>query len=270
MGGFGRDARQPIDVNADQLDVNDASKTARFTGNVTATQGDSTLKSPELTVTYEGKAAGAQLGGPPQGRRAGLTAVAAAGQNGAVITAGADRRVPSEEVDVRRQGRYRTLYGSAWWSTRAATCSTGGGCSSTARPARAAWNSPAEAAQAPGRITATFYQTEAKARRPSPRRPAPTRPRAVQEQLFGSFKTDPNAPIDIEADSLDVNRPRCDRPSSTPTCGPSRVILSCARSSSSAFYSRPERTRLGGGAASDKTDKTHGRSCSASRPSRRC
>ena len=41
VGGFGRDARQPIEVNADRLDVNDASKTARFTGSVTATQGES-------------------------------------------------------------------------------------------------------------------------------------------------------------------------------------------------------------------------------------
>jgi lipopolysaccharide export system protein LptA len=64
--GFGRDGRQPIEVNAERLDVNDAAKTARFTDNVAATQGDSILKSPELTVTYEGKAASAQLTGEPK------------------------------------------------------------------------------------------------------------------------------------------------------------------------------------------------------------
>ena len=111
VGGFGRDARQPIEVNADRLDVNDASKTARFTGSVTATQGESTLKSPELTVTYEGKAASAQLSGPPNPDEQASRLSRLVASNGAVITASGDRRVKSEKGRLRRQGRHGTLYG---------------------------------------------------------------------------------------------------------------------------------------------------------------
>src|SRR5437763_10874525 len=64
---FGRDSRHPVDVSSDQLYVNDTDKTALFMGKVVAVQGDSTLKAPELHVTYEGKAAVEQLtGAEPQ------------------------------------------------------------------------------------------------------------------------------------------------------------------------------------------------------------
>ena len=42
---------------AEQLYVNDTQKTALFMGKVVAMQGESTLKTPELHVNYEGKAA---------------------------------------------------------------------------------------------------------------------------------------------------------------------------------------------------------------------
>src|SRR5262245_9411509 len=54
---LGRDARQPVDVTAEQLHVNDAVRTAVFMGDVAAVQGDSMLKTPELHVSYEGKSA---------------------------------------------------------------------------------------------------------------------------------------------------------------------------------------------------------------------
>jgi LPS export ABC transporter protein LptC len=215
-GGFGRDGRQPIEVSAERLDVNDAAKTARFTDNVTATQGDSTLKSPELTVTYEGKAASAQLSGEP---KAGETKSAEAksgepasrlsrllASKGAVITAGADRRVSSQEVDfdakadtalftggvVVNQGR-NVLNGRRLFVDRKA--------------GKSRLDSPADAQQPQGRITASFYQTETKSAPNKPKAAAAEAASQVQQQLFGSFKTDPNAPIDVEADSLDVNDP---------------------------------------------------------------
>ena len=219
--GFGRDGRQPIEVNAERLDVNDAAKTAHFTDNVTATQGDSILKSPELTVTYEGKAASAQLTGEPKAgdTKAGDTKAGEAkpgepasrlarlvASKGAVITAGADRRVSSQEVDfdakadtalftggvVVNQGR-NVLNGRRLFVDRKA--------------GKSRLDSPADAQQSQGRITASFYQTETKSAASKPKAAATEVTSQVQEQLFGSFKTDPNAPIEVEADSLDVHDP---------------------------------------------------------------
>ena len=205
-GGFGRDGRQPIEVNADQLDVNDAAKIALFTGSVTATQGESTLKSPELTVTYEGKGAGAQLGGAAKDEQAASRLSRLLARNGTVITSSGDRRIASEQVDfdakadtalftgdvVVNQGR-NVLNGRRLFVDRKA--------------GKSHLEAPAEAGQPAGRITATFYQSEAKTAQGKPKAAGADAATAVQEQLFGSFKTDPNAPIDIEADSLDVIDP---------------------------------------------------------------
>jgi len=65
---------------------------------------------------------------------------------------------------------------------------------------------PAEAGQPAGRIAATFYQNDGKAgSQPKPKSQAGEAASAVQGSVFGTFKTDPNAPIDIEADTLDVH-----------------------------------------------------------------
>ena len=62
---------EPIDITANRLDVNDTAKTAMFTGNVRAKQGKATLTSPELEVTYEGRAVPQRkTRGPKQGTEA--------------------------------------------------------------------------------------------------------------------------------------------------------------------------------------------------------
>src|SRR6185436_1168656 len=53
----GRDARQPVDIRSEELDVDDAAKTAHFRGKVVAVQGETMLQAPYLMVKYEGKAA---------------------------------------------------------------------------------------------------------------------------------------------------------------------------------------------------------------------
>ena len=65
---------------------------------------------------------------------------------------------------------------------------------------------PAEGGQPPGRIAATFYQSESKAG-PQAKAKSATAEAASSAQgttMFGAFKTDPKAPIDVEADTLDV------------------------------------------------------------------
>jgi lipopolysaccharide transport protein LptA/LPS export ABC transporter protein LptC len=66
---FKTDPNAPYDVAADRLDVYDAAKTAVFTGNVVAEQGDMTIRSAELTAYYTGSA--------------GLATAADAGKSGA-------------------------------------------------------------------------------------------------------------------------------------------------------------------------------------------
>lgn len=51
--GNGADAKQPIDINSDRLEVDDKKHMAVFIGNVSATQGTNNLKAPRLEVFYE-------------------------------------------------------------------------------------------------------------------------------------------------------------------------------------------------------------------------
>lgn len=251
VGGFGRDARQPIEVNADRLDVNDASKTARFTGSVTATQGESTLKSPELTVTYEGKAASAQLSGPPNPDEQASRLSRLVASNGAVITASGDRRVTSEKVDFDAKAD-TALFTGGVVVNQARNVLNGRRMFVDRKAGKSRLDAPADGAQAPGRITATFYQTEAKAAPAKPKAAGTEAAAAVQEQLFGSFKTDPNAPIDIEADSLDVNDPVRQAIFHTNVrAQQGEFVLRTVELV--AFYSGQSGLGLGGGPASDKT-----------------
>lgn len=51
--GFSSDSGKPVDVKSDSLEVHQDEQKAIFTGNVVATQGDSVLRTNELTVFYE-------------------------------------------------------------------------------------------------------------------------------------------------------------------------------------------------------------------------
>ena len=167
---FGRDSRHPIDVTADQLYVNDTDKTALFMGKVVAVQGDSTLKAPELHITYEGKAAVEQLtGAAPQQPDEGSRLSRLVAKNGIVVTIGTDRRVSSEQVefdakadtalfigDVVVNQQRNVLQGKRLFIDRKAGTSR--------------LETPAEGGQPAGRIAATFYQNDTKgAAQPKPK-----------------------------------------------------------------------------------------------------
>jgi LPS export ABC transporter protein LptC len=205
---FGRDPRHPVDVTSDQLYVNDTDKMALFMGKVVAVQGDSTLKAPELHVTYEGKAAMEQLtGAAPQQGGEGSRLSRLVARNGTVVTIGSDRRVSSAEAefdakadtalftgDVVVNQLKNVLQGKRLFIDRKAGTSR--------------LESPAEDGQPAGRIAATFYQGDQKAgAQPKPKSAAANKAALaapVQDGVMGSFKMDPNAPMDIEADTLDV------------------------------------------------------------------
>ena len=75
LGGFGGNAKEPIKIDADRLDVFDRENRAVFTGNVVAVQGESTIRCTILTVMYER----APQGGGPK-----LPAAASGGSNDAI------------------------------------------------------------------------------------------------------------------------------------------------------------------------------------------
>ncbi|CAM5774453.1 hypothetical protein LMIY3S_04529 [Labrys miyagiensis] len=56
--GFSSDSGKPVDVKSDSLEVHQDEQKAIFTGNVVATQGDSVLRTNELTVYYDNSEAG--------------------------------------------------------------------------------------------------------------------------------------------------------------------------------------------------------------------
>jgi LPS export ABC transporter protein LptC len=54
MASFKSDPSKPIDIDAEQLDVNNGAKTATFRGDVIALQGDITFKTSEMIAHYTG------------------------------------------------------------------------------------------------------------------------------------------------------------------------------------------------------------------------
>lgn len=204
--GIGRDARQPVDVTSERLDINDARHIAHFVGTVVAVQGGSTLKTPDLYVEYEGKAADqlTQQQQQPQKKadnpQSGLKLMLARG--GVDVAAGTDRRIRSDQADfdakadtalfvgnVTLKQQKNVLEGSRFYVDR--------------KHGRSRLDSPAAPGQPVGRIAATFYQSDNRvAARPKPA--VADAAVAAAGSLLGSFKTDPTAPMDVEADTLDI------------------------------------------------------------------
>jgi LPS export ABC transporter protein LptC/lipopolysaccharide transport protein LptA len=202
---FGRDSRQPVDVTSEQLYVNDAAKTALFMGGVVAVQGDSTLKAPELHVAYEGKAASELANADAQQTQEASRLSRLVAKNGAVVTMGADRRVTSEEAEFDAKADTALFTGNVVVNQQKNVL-RGSRLFVDRKTGKSRLETPAEAGQPPGRIAATFYQNDGKAGPQSkPKSQAGDAVAAAQGSVFGTFKTDPNAPIDIEADTLDVH-----------------------------------------------------------------
>lgn len=61
-GGFSNDPKQPIAVEADALEIEDAKQSATFTGNVLVTQGAVRMRADRLTVFYTSRQSGDSSG----------------------------------------------------------------------------------------------------------------------------------------------------------------------------------------------------------------
>jgi lipopolysaccharide transport protein LptA/LPS export ABC transporter protein LptC len=215
----------PVDITSARLDIQDLDKKAIFTGNVRAVQTGSALETPEMTVFYEG---GSGLPGAQSGQQAGgkLTRIAAKGpfvmtrENGdrvtgdrasfdavaetgvlegnIVMTSLPDRRVTADRVDLDQAKDNAVLVGhvvvvngeTVLKGRRLAIDRAGGRTSLTAPPMEGS---------GPGRITERFVQ------KPDAQNKTAKVEPASGAASIAQFKTSPGAPLDVEADSLDVD-----------------------------------------------------------------
>lgn len=233
-------ADQPIDIISNRLDINDQAKLAVFSGAVRAAQGGATLSSPDLHVTYAGQGPG--LPAPSQSGTAPGGAGATAGQPAkvqritatgpVVMTSATGDRVTSDSADFDALAEKAYLVGQVTMSRAADRRATSD---------RAELDQRAETVLLSGNVIVSQGRNELKGQRllserstgrtvvTSPVaeggsgriyarffRGTPGASGAVKEgagaslakSLGVAFKTDPAAPIDITADSLDINDQR--------------------------------------------------------------
>lgn len=226
-------ANGPIHIGAHRLDIDDAGKAALFTGNVRAEQAGSFLTTPELKVLYEGEG---MMGGAASD---GVSAVP--GQAGkvrrivahkpvvmqrangdlvtsdaadfdaqaetallagdVVMTSGTDRRASSERVEIDQASGTILLLGSVVVA-QGDNVLRGGRLAINRAAGTAKLTTPPGAAAGPGRVSARLRRDGGQAGGSRARRQVPGKDDAG---ALGSFHTNPEAPVDLEADSLDVN-----------------------------------------------------------------
>ena len=201
-----------------------------------ARQGDANLTSPELEVTYEGEglmgptgqaqAPAAAPGASPAGKVKRIVAkkpVVMKRANGdivtsdiadfdapsqtallsgeVVMTSGTDRRATSDQVELNEATGAIVLSGNV--AVRQGGNELQGGRLAIDRKAGTAHlTTPPEGSFGPGRIKARLVR-DANAKEPA-------KPAAENQEFSGpmSFKTNPTAPIDLNADALDVDDQR--------------------------------------------------------------
>ena len=220
----------PVDIDSDELNVHDAAKIAVFNGNVRAVQSNATLETATLNVTYEGGGAGANPAAAPEpgqpatkvkhieapgpvvltqasgekitGNRADFEATdeIAVITGNVVMTGTQDRRASAERVEFRQKSDWFLLTGNVI-VVQARNELRGRRLVVDRKAGKTEMTSPAEGTLARSRIFAKLYQGDGK---PGQQ----VKPAAAQaEQPAGpagimQFKTDPNAPVDVEADRL--------------------------------------------------------------------
>jgi lipopolysaccharide transport protein LptA len=219
---------EPIDVTANRLDVADATKLAVFSGDVTAVQGAARMTTPELRVAFEAPAEAAVAGAPTMGKVRRVLAMKpvaitqASGERvtsdaaefdtiaqtavltGAVVVqAASDRKAVGDRAELDQRADTVVLTGAVT-VTQGRNELKGRRLVHERGSGRTMLSSPAGPQGPAARITARFYQREAAAG--AAQKPAGAGDTDAVGGLFGGgFKTDPNAPVDIEAETLDVN-----------------------------------------------------------------
>jgi lipopolysaccharide export system protein LptA len=197
--GAGKDARQPVDINAEELDVDDAAKTAQFRGKVVAIQGETMLQTPSLKIKYEGKAAAAlegQAGSEAKeaGKQGGTRVTFMWAREGVDITAGNDRRIVSDQADFDVAAETALFDGNVT-ATQEKNILKGGRLTIDKKSGKTRLETPDG-----GRILANFVPPASAA--PKPKRLNPVE--VAQASLMGGFKADRGAPMSVEAALLEI------------------------------------------------------------------
>ena len=228
IGAFGN-SNAPVDVTSDQLDVHDGTKSARFSGNVKALQGVARLETAALDIWYDGSptAAGADPAAPAtkikkiaspgpvvmtQGTGDRVTGNAAdfdvVGETATVIgtvvmTSGVDKRATAEKAEFNQKADSISLSGSVVVNSgrnelRGRRLFVDRKAGTTDLTAAAEGDLPRS------RIFARLYQGDGQPGKPAAKK-AEAEGAAATGLGMATFKTDPNAPVDIEADKLRVD-----------------------------------------------------------------
>ena len=228
---------EPVDVEANRLDIDDVKKTAFYTGKVVATQAGATMTAPEMTVTYEGSVA-------PEGGNAAKSVPQDAGSQGTkvkqilatetvvleqpngqtatshtalfdtisntavlegdvVLTQGDDKKAVGDRVDYDQTAQTMVLTGTVV-VTQGPNVLRGRRLTYHRTTSKMQLTAPADPSTGigAGRITAHFMRPSAKAGS----QPADDDQDSGGGISFGAaFKTDPNSPYDVVAEKLDVD-----------------------------------------------------------------
>jgi LPS export ABC transporter protein LptC len=229
----------PIDVVAERLDVRDRDKNAVFSGKVKAVQSDSILSAPELQVVYDGAPLAGNGAATPAGE-AGAKAPKGArvrriiAKGPVVMTRATPDVVTSDGAEFDATNDTAILKGNVVMSSaedRRATCDradldqgadtalltgnvivvqgrnhlTGRRLLMDRKNRRAELTAPSGPGTPPGRITARLYQGKPAAKSVADEKPPPRDAVSGRTLATATFKTDPNAPVDVEADKLNVD-----------------------------------------------------------------
>lgn len=235
-------SKEPIAIHSNRLDVNDVAKTATFTGAVKAQQGSATLTSPELEVSYEGSAvpdskdkdggkavttASTDAAGTPAARKdAGGKVKRVVAKNPVVMTQAGGQQATARGADFDAIAQKAVLEGDVVMSELPDRRATGDRAELDQAANTVLLTGPVVVTQGKnelkgrrlffnrtnskmnltgagagnGRISARFSQAGGGAPQAA-KKDAPARGVA----FGGNFKTDPNAPVDVTSERLDVD-----------------------------------------------------------------
>ena len=231
-------SNEPIDITSDRLTVDDEKRTAMFRANVIARQGTSTLNAPELDAIYAGRSAlpGASSGADPAADPAASRLTNLDARGGVVMTrdtdratattlhydaeaqrtllkgpvdmtSGIDRRATSMTAEIDHKADRITLDGAVVLY-QGKNILRGERLAVDRANGRARLDSPPESARGNGRISVIMYRAES---------PTGGRTKSSSQApeandggslMGGAFRTDPSAPIDIDAAVLDFDENR--------------------------------------------------------------
>lgn len=231
----------PIEITANRLDANDQTKNAIFTGNVKAVQGGSALVAPEIEINYDGAGMMGAASTPPSVNDPvpqSTTATAASkirrivAKNGVIMTRSSTESVTSDSAEFDAETETAALIGNVIMSSgpnqeatsdrvdldqksdlallvgdvvvkQAENQLRGRRLLIDRKSGKAQLTSPPGLGAGPGRITAHLTRADEAAVGKASKKQAATRPNGLGG--ITTFTTDPTAPVDIEADQLDID-----------------------------------------------------------------